>query len=257
MKHFDVVSIFPEMFKAITKFGITRRALEMGLYDLSTWNPRDFSDSPSRAVDGRPYGGGPGMVMSAEPLTRAIEAAVNRQEKLGVRKYKKIYLTPQGRRLDQNMVKHLSQQEGIIFLSGRYEGVDERVIESSIDCEISIGDYVLSGGELPAMVIIDTLVRRIPGAIQQGKSIENESFENGLLDHPQYTRPEIFGPYTIPEVLVSGNHKEINRWRKKQSLGKTWLEKPELIDKISLDVEELDLLEEFKKEIGVKYPGGV
>ena len=155
------------------------------------------------------------------------------------------------------MVKHLSQQEGIIFLSGRYEGVDERVIESSIDCEISIGDYVLSGGELPAMVIIDTLVRRIPGAIQQGKSIENESFENGLLDHPQYTRPEIFGAYTVPEVLVSGNHKEINRWRKKQSLGKTWLEKPELIEKTTLGLEELDLLEEFKKEIGVKYPDGV
>mgnify|MGYP002876266365 CR=1 FL=1 len=257
MKYFDVVSIFPEMFKAITQFGITRRALEMKLYDLSTWNPRDFSDSPSRSVDGRPYGGGPGMVMSAEPLSRAIEAAVSRQKKLGVRRPKKIYLTPQGDRLDQNMVKNLSQYEGIIFLSGRYEGVDERVIESCIDREVSIGDYVLSGGELPAMVIIDTLVRRIPGAIHQGESIENESFENGLLDYPQFTRPEIFGPYTIPEVLKSGNHKEINRWRKKQSLGKTWLEKPELIEKINLDIEELDLLEEFKKEIGVKYANGV
>ena len=252
MKHFDVVSIFPGMFEAITGYGISKRALERGLYDLVVWNPRDYSESISKSVDGRPYGGGPGMVMSAEPLSRAIDAANRRQKDVGVKKKTSVYLSPQGERLDRGLIDKLEQLEGIVLLAGRYEGVDERLIQSKIEREVSIGDYVVSGGELAAMVLIDALVRRIPGAINDRESLLNESFETGFLDYPQYTRPEVFESHRVPPELMSGDHKLIDRWRLKESIGRTWLKRPDLMANINLDAEQFALLDEFKREKGVE-----
>ena len=239
---FDVVTLFPEMFAAVTASGITRKALEAGLWRLQTWNPRDFTTDNYRTVDDRPYGGGPGMVMLAEPLEKALDAAK------GAGGGKVIYLTPQGRRLDHEKVMELAGRQAVTLLCGRYEGVDERLIRRCVEEELSLGDFVLSGGELAAMAVIDAVVRQLPGALGDGQSAAEESFAAGLLDCPQYTRPETYAGEGIPQVLLSGHHERIRRWRLKQALGRTWLRKPELIAARRLNDEELKLLEEFKRE---------
>ena len=244
MIRFDCVTLFPEMFAAVTDYGITRRGLERGAWSLALWNPRDFTTDNYRTVDDRPYGGGPGMVMLAEPLEKAIEAA--RCAAAGEAAV--LYLTPQGRVLDHLAVQALSRRERLILLCGRYEGVDERLIERCVDEEVSIGDYVLSGGELAAMVLIDAAVRQLPGVLGDEQSAEQESFVEGLLDCPQYTRPEAYEGLAVPAVLLSGHHAEIERWRRRQSLGRTWLRRPELLAKRALSAEDAKLLEEFKRE---------
>jgi len=239
---FDVVTLFPEMFAAVTKSGITSRALEAGLWSLKTWNPRDFTTDNYRTVDDRPYGGGPGMVMLAEPLEKALDAAGG----------KVIYLSPQGRKLEHRKVMELSKESSMTLLCGRYEGVDERLLDRRVDEEISIGDFVLSGGELAAMALIDAVVRQLPGALGDAASAVEESFADGLLDCPQYTRPETWmvdgSGLRVPEVLLSGHHANIRRWRLKQALGRTWLRRPELLEARKLSEEEKKLLDEFQRE---------
>ncbi len=240
----DVVTLFPEMFEAIRGSGIPRRAIDRGLLELQMWNPRDFTFDRHRTVDDRPYGGGPGMVMQYEPLRAALMAArAADEEKAAV-----IYLSPQGRRLDQAGVQELSQRPRLILLAGRYEGVDERLIESEVDEEWSIGDYVLSGGELAAMVLIDTVTRLLPGALGHEDSAEQDSFSSGLLDYPHYTRPEVIEGRAVPPVLLSGDHAAIARWRMKQALGRTWLRRPELLEQAGLSEEQQKLLAEFMRE---------
>jgi tRNA (guanine37-N1)-methyltransferase len=235
---FDVVTLFPEMFGAITASGITSRALQAGLWALKTWNPRDFTTDNYRTVDDRPYGGGPGMVMLADPLEKALDAAGG----------KVIYLSPQGRKLDHRKVMELSKESSITLLCGRYEGVDERLLERRAQEELSIGDFVLSGGELAAMALIDAVVRQLPGALGDDASAIEESFADGLLDCPQYTRPETYQGAKVPEVLMSGHHENIRRWRLKQALGRTWLRRPDLLATRKLSKEEQKLLEEFQQE---------
>jgi len=239
---FDVVTLFPEMFAALTDYGITRRALETGLWSLALWNPRDFTTDNYRTVDDRPYGGGPGMVMLAEPLEKALDAAK------GAGGGRVIYLSPQGRRLEHARVVELAKEQALTFLCGRYEGVDERLIARRVDEELSVGDYVLSGGELAAMALMDAVVRQLPGALGDGQSAAEESFAGGLLDCPQYTRPENYRGERVPEVLLSGHHAEIRRWRLKQALGRTWLRRPELLAARRLSDEEKTLLDEFRRE---------
>jgi tRNA (guanine37-N1)-methyltransferase len=239
---FDVVTLFPEMFTAITGSGITSRALEAGLYSLTTWNPRHFTTDNYRTVDDRPYGGGPGMVMLAEPLERALD---------GIKLAgggRVIYLSPQGRKLDHRGVLGLSREKSLTLLCGRYEGVDERLLERRVDEEISIGDFVLSGGEIAAMALVDAVVRQLPGALGDEASALEESFADGLLDCPQYTRPEVYAERRVPEVLLSGHHQNIRRWRLKQALGRTWLRRPDLLEVRTLSAEERKLLEEFQRE---------
>ena len=249
MLHFDVVTLFGPMFDAVTGCGVTGRARERRVYELVVWNPRDFAANAYRSVDDRPYGGGPGMVMMPEPLEKALNAAKQRQLSSGVKKPRTLHLTPQGRLLDHRLVQELAGEQGIVMLAGRYEGVDERVVERAVDDEVSIGDYVLSGGELAAMVVIDALVRQLPGALNDAESASQDSFANGLLDHPHYTRPDVYEGSAVPPVLVSGNHADIARWRLKQALGRTWLRRPDLLEKRALSAEESRLLEEFRKEI--------
>lgn len=239
-----IVSLFPEMFRAVTDYGITGRAVKQGLVEISCWNPREYTTDKHQTVDDRPYGGGPGMLMKVQPLRDAIGAA---KRQLGVN-VKVAYLSPQGRQLDQQAVRELATRERLILVAGRYEGIDERVIEADIDEEWSIGDYVLSGGELGAMVMIDTIARWLPGALGHEDSAEQDSFNAGLLDCQHYTRPERLLDQSVPEVLLSGNHEEIRRWRLKQSLGRTWLRRPDLLDRIELDSEQQQLLAEFKQE---------
>ncbi len=249
MLQFDVVTLFPPMYEAVTEAGITGRARDRGLYGLVAWNPRDFARNAYRTVDDRPYGGGPGMVMMAEPLERAVSAARQRQASAGVQKPRVIYLSPQGRVLNHALVMELSAEQGLVLLAGRYEGVDERVIARNVDDEVSIGDYVLSGGELAAMVLIDCIVRQLPGALGDAESAHQESFVDGLLDCPQYTRPELYEGLAVPPVLMSGNHADIGRWRLKQALGRTWQRRPELLERRTMSVDEQKLLEEFKQEL--------
>ena len=250
MVQFDVVTLFPPMFEAITGCGVTGRAREQGLYQVVLWNPRDFAGNSYRTVDDRPYGGGPGMVMMAEPLEKAIAAARQRQKSSGVRKPRVIHLTPQGRLLQHSRVMELAQEQGLVLLAGRYEGIDERVIRRSVDDEISIGDYVLSGGELAAMVVMDCVVRQLPGVLGDAESASQDSFVDGLLDTPHYTRPEVYEGEAVPPVLLSGNHAEIGRWRLKQALGRTWQRRPDLLETRALSADERVLLEEFKHELG-------
>jgi len=238
---FDVVTLFPEMFAAVTASGITRRALERGLWSLGCHNPRDWAGDNHRTVDDRPYGGGPGMVMMAGPLESAIDAA----RAQGARTV--IYLSPQGRALNHARVCELAASDGAILLCGRYEGVDERLLQRCVDEEVSLGDFVLSGGELAAMALIDACVRQLPGALNDGASATEESFAAGLLDCPHYTRPEDYEGMRVPEVLLSGNHEQIRRWRLMQALGRTWLRRPDLLDRRQLSSEEARLLEEFKR----------
>ena len=248
MKHFDVITIFPEMLQAVSHYGITRRALEDGLFGLKTWDPRDFTTDAYRRVDDRPYGGGPGMVMMAQPLEAAIEAAAKRQRDAGVAKPLVVLMSPQGERLTEAVVRSLEPQEGLVIVAGRYEGVDERLVAKRVDREISIGDFVTSGGELPAMVLIDCLVRRLPGSLGDEQSAAEDSFRAGLLDWPHYTRPEAWQGAAVPEVLLSGNHAAIRRWRRKQALGRTWERRPELLDEPALSKEDRKLLEEYRSE---------
>jgi tRNA (guanine37-N1)-methyltransferase len=248
MLQFDVVTLFPPMFDAVTECGVTGRARDKGLYQLVLWNPRDFATNGYRSVDDRPYGGGPGMVMMAEPLAKALAAARQRQKSSGVTQPRVIHLSPQGRLLDHRLVVELGREAGLVLLAGRYEGVDERVLRRSVDDEISIGDYVLSGGELAAMVVMDCVVRQLPGVLGDAESARQDSFVDGLLDCPHYTRPELYEGEAVPPVLLSGNHAEISRWRLKQALGRTWQRRPDLLAKRALSSEERALLEEFKKE---------
>jgi tRNA (guanine37-N1)-methyltransferase len=240
----DVISLFPPMFEAVTNYGITGRAIKNGLLSLRVWNPRDYTEDRHRSVDDRPYGGGPGMVMMVEPLAKAIAAARSEQAN-GV---KVIYLSPQGRKLDHAGVMELSQREGLILLAGRYEGIDERLLQTEVDEEWSIGDYVLSGGELAAMVVVDAIARQMPGALGDEDSAQQDSFVDGLLDYEHYTRPETYSGRVVPEVLLSGDHEKIRRWRLKRSLGRTWLRRPDLLERLELDSEQKHLLEEFKQE---------
>lgn len=248
MIHFDAVTLFPEMFDAITRSGVTRRAFQNNFYEIVLWNPRDFSSNAYRSVDDRPYGGGPGMVMMPEPLEKALRAARQRQRSCGVKCSKVIYFSPQGRQLTHEVVAELLGYDGLVLLCGRYEGVDERLIDRSVDEEVSIGDYVLSGGELPAMVLMDALIRQIPGVLGDAESAGQDSFVRGILDHPHYTRPEVYEGMAVPDVLMSGNHAEIERWRLKEALGRTWKRRPELLSKVALTEEQSALLEEYKRE---------
>ena len=236
------------MFDAVAQQGITGRALEKDLFALQMWNPRDFTTDNYRAVDDRPYGGGPGMVMLVEPLEQALEAAKAAQQAAGIERPKVIYLSPQGRLLTHQVVMELAAEAGLIFLAGRYEGVDERVVQRQVDEELSIGDYVLSGGELAAMVVIDAMVRQLPGALGDANSAVEESFVNGLLDYPHYTRPEVYAGMPVPPVLLSGHHEEIRKWRLKQALVRTWARRPELLESRTLTKEEARLLEDVKRE---------
>jgi tRNA (guanine37-N1)-methyltransferase len=239
-----IISLFPDMFNAITNFGVTGQAVKKGLLSVETWNPRDFTHDKHRTVDDRPYGGGPGMLMMVQPLRDAIHAAKQSVEGQA----KVIYLSPQGRKLDQAGVEELAKNENLILICGRYEGVDERIIQQEVDEEWSIGDFVLTGGELPAMTLVDAVVRFVPGVLGDFASAEEDSFANGLLDCPHYTRPEVLDGQEVPKVLLSGNHKDISRWRLKQSLGRTWLRRPELLENLALTDDQEFLLAEFIRE---------
>lgn len=242
--HIKVVTLFPEMFSALSDHGVTGRAIQKGLVQLGTINPRSYTQDRHNTVDDRPYGGGPGMVMMVEPLRAAISDA----KKALSKEAKVIYLSPQGRKLDQAGLQSLVKREEMILICGRYEGIDERLIASEVDEEWSIGDYVLSGGELAAMVLIDGITRLIPGALGHDDSAEQDSFMNGLLDYPHYTRPEVLDDLVVPDVLLSGDHKKIDRWRLKQALGRTWLRRPDMLEKLELDQAQQDLLAEFIRE---------
>ena len=236
---FDVITLFPEMFQA-ARLGVTGKALETGKASLHLWNPRDYTDDNHRTVDDRPYGGGPGMVMMVEPLKAALEEA-----KAAAPGSRVIYLTPQGQRFDQKAAREMAGREGMILLAGRYEGIDERLVDCCVDEEWSIGDYVLSGGELAAMVIMDAVTRLLPGVLGHEESAQQDSYMNGLLDFPQYTRPDRLEGRDVPEVLLSGNHAAIEQWRLMQALGRTWLRRPDLLEQRELSDEEQRLLEEF------------
>ncbi|HII3796155.1 TPA: tRNA (guanosine(37)-N1)-methyltransferase TrmD [Pasteurella multocida] len=239
-----IISLFPEMFKAITEFGVTGRAVKQNLLQVRCWNPRDFTHDKHKTVDDRPYGGGPGMLMMVQPLRDAIQAA---KAEVGDGA-KVIYLSPQGRKLDQAGVKELAQHQKLILLCGRYEGIDERLIETEVDEEWSVGDYVLTGGELPAMTLIDAVARFIPGVLGKQASADEDSFAEGLLDCPHYTRPEVLDGLAVPPVLMSGNHEEIRKWRLRQSLERTWLRRPELLESLALTDEQRKLLKQIKAE---------
>ena len=241
----SVVTLFPEMFAAVTEYGITGRASREGVVSVQCWNPRDFTADKHRTVDDRPFGGGPGMLMKTEPLQAAIQAARDglAAQQQGVPSV--IYLSPQGRRLDQQGVEELAQRQQLILVCGRYQGIDERVLRREIDEEWSLGDFVLSGGELAAMVMIDAITRYQPGALGHEGSAAADSFADELLDCPQYTRPQEYEGESVPEVLLSGNHEQIRVWRLQQSLGSTWLKRPDLLEKIALSVEQKRLLEQF------------
>lgn len=239
----DVVTLFPELVQTLTEHGIPRRAAERGLLRLETWNPRDYTRDRHRTVDDRPYGGGPGMVMRVEPLQAAIQAARQADVAAPV-----IYLSPQGRRLDQAGVRELARRPRLILVAGRYEGIDERLIEAEVDEEWSIGDYVLSGGELAAMVLADAVTRLLPGALGDADSAGQDSFMEGLLDYPHYTRPEEVAGRRVPEVLLGGNHAEIERWRRQQALGRTRERRPDLLELLELDEEQQALLVEYHRQ---------
>lgn len=238
---FDVITLFPEMFDAI-RLGVTGRAIDKGLAELVLWNPRDYTEDLHQTVDDRPYGGGPGMVMKVEPLLAAIQAAKAQSPASKV-----VYLSPQGQRFVQATAVAATQTSGIILIAGRYEGIDERVIHSFVDEEWSLGDFVLSGGELPAMVVIDSMIRLLPGALGHAESAEQDSFSDGLLDCPHYTRPENILDQDVPSVLLSGDHEKIRLWRLQQALGRTWLRRPDLLEGRELNKQEQELLDEFKQ----------
>jgi tRNA (guanine37-N1)-methyltransferase len=240
---FDVITLFPEMIRAQSAHGIQGRAVERGLVEVVTWNPRDYTRNRHGSVDDRPYGGGPGMVIQVQPLRDTLHAARAAAGNAPV-----IYLSPQGQRLTQTKVRELAGMAGIILLAGRYEGIDERIIDTQVDEELSVGDYVLSGGELPALIVMDAVTRLLPGALGDADSAQEDSFMQGLLDYPHYTRPEEIDGLRVPEALLGGNHAGIRRWRLKQALGRTWLRRPDLLQAAGLDAERQALLEEFIEE---------
>ena len=242
---FAVLTLFPELVQAVAQHGIIRRAVEQQAISLAYYNPRDYTTDIHRTVDDRPYGGGPGMVMKPDCLLRSIRDV--RQQHAG----RLIYLSPQGSPLTQAKVQAFAQESGLILLCGRYEGIDERIIQLEVDEECSIGDYVLSGGELAAMVLIDSITRLLPGVLGHEDSAEQDSFAEGLLDCPHYTRPESIAGLEVPAILKSGNHAVIARWRKKQMLGATWLKRPDLLAKKDLSAAEQALLNEFRQEYKV------
>jgi len=241
---FGVVSLFPDMFSVLLQYGVTGRAVVNDLVATSFWNPRDYTHDRHKTVDDRPYGGGPGMVMKVEPLATAIAAA-----KLSLPKARVAYMSPQGRRFDQRSARELALRDQIIFVAGRYEGIDERLIGHVIDEEWSVGDYVLSGGELAAMAMMDAVIRLLPGVLGDERSSMQDSFtEDGLLDCPHYTRPPVLNGQHVPHVLQGGDHAAIRRWRLKQSLGRTWLRRPDLLSTVVFDKEKKELLDEFIEE---------
>lgn len=239
----DVVTLFPDMLRERSGYGIQGRALDKGLLELHTWNPRDYTQDRHGSVDDRPYGGGPGMVMQVQPLRDAI-----RQARAAGPRAPVIYLSPQGRRFDQPKARALAALDRLILVAGRYEGIDERLIDLEVDEELSIGDYVLSGGELPALVVIDAVTRLLPGALGDADSAQEDSFMDGLLDYPHYTRPDEIDGLQVPPELLGGDHAAIRRWRHKQALGRTWQRRPDLLAALQLDREQQDLLDEFINE---------
>jgi len=246
----DVVTLFPDMVAHACGFGIAGRARERRLWELALWNPRDFATDAYRSVDDRPYGGGPGMVMMAAPLARALDAARAAQAAAGVHGAKTLYLSPAGVPLTHRAVMDVvcDAAGGVTLLAGRYEGVDQRLIDRDVDAEVSIGDFVVSGGELPALLVIDAIVRQLPGALNDAESARQDSFVDGLLDCPHYTRPERYEDARVPDVLLSGDHAAIRRWRLKQALGRTWQRRPELLAQRPLTDEEQVLLDEYKAD---------
>jgi len=243
---FGLVTLFPEMFESFSKYGVSGRAVKNGLISVKYWNPREFTHDRHRTVDDRPFGGGPGMLMKVQPLRDAIHSAKAASPKSS----KVILMSPQGRKLDQEGAKELSRNERLIFICGRYEGIDERLIETEIDEEWSLGDFVLSGGELAAMTFMDSISRLIPGVLGHERSSVEDSFFDGLLDCPHYTRPEVLDDIGVPDVLLSGHHENIRRWRAKQAIGRTWQRRPDLLEGRQLSKEQLTLLDEFISELG-------
>ena len=239
-----VVTLFPEMLAAVRDNGITGRAVTRGQLEIQCWNPRDFTADRHKTVDDRPYGGGPGMLMKVQPLRDAVDAA--RQWTGDARV---VYLSPQGQVFDQSAATQMAQRGNLILIAGRYEGIDERLIQAVVDEEWSIGDYVLSGGELPAMVLIDAVTRLLPGALGDAQSAVEDSFSDGLLDHPHYTRPEVLDGETVPAILLSGDHEKIRRWRLQQALGRTWLRRPDLLQSKNLTEEQRALLTDFRRDL--------
>jgi len=240
-----VITLFPEMFKAISESGITSRAIQDGLVDLSFINPRDFTEDKHKTVDDRPYGGGPGMVMKIAPLAKSVETALE-QFSCDRSQVQVIYLSPQGQVLNRESIDSFALQMNMIVICGRYEGIDERFIDRYVDAEWSIGDYVLSGGELPAMVMLDALIRKLPNALGDAQSAEQDSFENGLLDCPHYTRPEVYEGQPVPPVLLSGDHEKIRQWRSAQSLLRTQARRPDLIAQQPLSAEQEKLIKKYE-----------
>ncbi|MCX7118078.1 MAG: tRNA (guanosine(37)-N1)-methyltransferase TrmD [Legionellales bacterium] len=244
MWYVGVVSLMPEMFQSLD-YGVVGRAIDQGIAKVSLWNPREWASRPYRQVDDKPYGGGPGMVMLYEPLHAAIECAKSQMPE----ETQVIYLSPQGQVVTQAKLNQIAaMKQSLIFVAGRYEGIDERVIAQHVDEEWSLGDYVLSGGELAAMVFIDAVVRLLPGSLGHQASAQLDSFMNGLLDCPHYSRPAVVGAASVPKMLLEGNHREIERWRRKQSLGQTWLKRPDLLEQLKLNDSDMQLLVEFKTE---------
>ena len=242
----DVVTLFPKMIETVTEYGVTGRALRHGLLQLATWNPRDFTTDNHRTVDDRPYGGGPGMVMKIEPLRRAIAAAKDNGDG---NNSLVCCLSPQGKRFDQTLAgTMLDHHRHLILVAGRYEGIDQRLIDREIDMELSIGDYVLSGGEIAALAVIDTLTRLIPGVLGNQDSANQDSFAAGLLEYPQYTRPEVLDDQKVPDILLTGDHQAIERWRMKQALGSTWRRRPDLLEKMTLTEHQQHLLDEYRRD---------
>lgn len=242
---FDVVTLFPEMVTVAANYGVTGRAIERKLVDLSVWNPRDYTEDRHKTVDDRPYGGGPGMVMKYQPLHDALQAAQQHE----VAKRKIVYLSPQGRPLSQPLLTEASGLDQLILIAGRYEGVDERFVQLDCDEEWSLGDYVISGGELAALIVIDAITRLLPGVLGDEQSAQQDSHMQGLLDCPHFTRPEQLSDLAVPAVLLGGNHAEIDRWRMKQALGRTWQRRPDLLENKQLSVEQERLLKEFIIEL--------
>ncbi len=242
----DVITLFPEFVTTVADYGITGRAAAKRLFELHTWNPRDQAQNRHNSVDDRAYGGGPGMVMQVAPLRRSLEAVrAQRNDSAPV-----IVLSPQGEKFDQAWARRLADGPGAILVSGRYEGIDDRFLQTEVDLELSVGDFVLSGGELPAMLVIDAIARLLPGALGDAQSAVQDSFTQGLFDHPQYTRPEYEAAGAVPDVLLSGDHAAIERWRLKQALGRTWLRRPELLEGLDLSTDQQQLLKEFIAELG-------
>ena len=243
-----VVTLFPEMFAALTDYGVSGRAVRAGLMKLALWNPRDFSTDRHRTVDDKPFGGGPGMLMKTDPLVRTIQHARSQLDASSTRPARTVYLSPQGKPLRQTRVAQLAELESLILICGRYQGIDARVIDAEIDEELSLGDFVLSGGEIAAMALLDAMIRLQPGALGDEDSAQTDSLTNGLLHAPEFTRPQQFEGAGVPDVLLSGDHAAIARWREKQSLGVTWLKRPDLLEQVELSQEQKELLKQFKEE---------